>query len=150
MPAQRLPLPRALECFQQCRAEADHAVLEDVIGCTALEVCDGGFFIERSGNENEGDIGQGRARQFQRAPAAEARNVVIAQYGVRCQPLQSRDERRFGSDVLNHGPWTQPIELAPDQGGVVLVVLDHEHSNLFHATVLAMPWICVCRRAGTL
>jgi len=39
--------------------------------------------------------------------------------------------------VLDFGPWIETIQLTPNQRGVALVILDHEHANLFHPTVFA-------------
>ena len=40
--------------------------------------------------------------------------------------------------MLYIGRWSQARELTANQGGVIVVVLHHEHANLVHATVLVM------------
>ena len=141
MATQRLPLARALERFEEGGPETDETVLQDVIGGAAFEIADGGLFIERPCDENERHVRPRPLRELEGFPAAEPGNVVVAENDVRCKPFQRGDEGGLRSHVLDVGRWRQARELTANQDGVALLVLDHEHANLFHATGLVMPRI---------
>ena len=135
---QRFPLARAPQGFEHGGAEPDEPVLQDVIGRAALQIPDCSLFIERSGDKNERHIRSRALRELERFPTAESGDVVIAEDDVRRKTIQRRGECRLSSHVLDRGLRREARELTVDQHCVIVVVLDHEHANLFHATGLVM------------
>ena len=74
---------------------------------------------------------------------------MIAENDVRRKTTQRFRERAFGPHMLYGGGGRESHELAADQDGVIIVVLEHEHANLFHTNSFGCHWNRVCQRVGT-
>ena len=146
MAAQRLPFVRALERFENCGAETHQAILEDVVRRACLEIRDRRFFIQRSRDQDEGDVGKDRAGLLQSPSPIKCGKVVIAQDHVRGEVLERGEKRCFARHTFDLRWWSQSPQLMSDEPLIVRIVLQQQHAHRWHEHSFGDVGKRVCRR----